>query len=413
MVLMRQTGLTASFAGLRTPIRAAIATLLLASLAACSGGKHQVAVNEAAQYQAHASGNYNVPGDPNDPWGPYISEASKRFDVPERWIREVMRQESGGRMFSNGGLTTSPVGAMGLMQVMPGTYDMLRSQYSLGEDPYDPHNNILAGTAYIRQMYDLYGSPGFLAAYNAGPARVDDYLTRNRPLPAETRHYVASIGPYLRDSFPNNRSQVDQYAMNAAKASYVASAEPEEPASAPVVEQVAAYHPEPVHIAPHVQMAMAEESDEPRRASRGRSAVIVQPTEVAELPDQPRSSRQPYEPLSFTPPSFTPPVHAHGGLHLVSSAMADELPASSRRSFGHNGGEWAVQVGAFDTPKKAQDAASAAKSAMAHGARIVIGSVSQGHSKLYRARLTEMSRQEASDTCARHKNCMVIAPGRS
>jgi soluble lytic murein transglycosylase-like protein len=172
---MRKTSLTATLSGLR----ACVATALLASLAACaSSGKHVEAVNEAAQYQAHASGNYSVPGDPADPWGPYVTEASKRFDVPERWIREVMRQESGGQMFHNGGLTTSPVGAMGLMQVMPGTYDMLRNQYSLGDDPYDPHNNILAGTAYIRQMYDLYGSPGFLAAYNAGPARVDDYLTK-------------------------------------------------------------------------------------------------------------------------------------------------------------------------------------------------------------------------------------------
>ena len=42
--------------------------------------------------------------------------------------------------------------------------------------PTIPHNNILAGTAYMREMYDVYGSPGFLAAYNAGPRRLDDYL---------------------------------------------------------------------------------------------------------------------------------------------------------------------------------------------------------------------------------------------
>ena len=86
---------------------------------------------------------------------------------------------------------------MGLMQVMPETYDELRARYSLGDDPFDPHDNILAGAAYLREMYDIYGSPGFLAAYNAGPHRLDDYLSNNRPLPDETRRYVAMIGPNI------------------------------------------------------------------------------------------------------------------------------------------------------------------------------------------------------------------------
>ena len=60
----------------------------------------------------------------------------------------------------------------------------------------------------------IYGSPGFLAAYNAGPARLDDYLANIRPLPDETRHYVAMIGPNLRGVYPNNRSAADQMAMN-------------------------------------------------------------------------------------------------------------------------------------------------------------------------------------------------------
>ena len=116
----------------------------------------------------------------------------------------------------NGNLVTSGAGAMGLMQVMPGTYDELRVRYpELGDDPYDPHNNILAGTAYIREMYDIYGSPGFLAAYNAGPGRLDDYLTRSRTLPEETRRYVASIGPKLGGDSPNRPSPGEQYAMNA------------------------------------------------------------------------------------------------------------------------------------------------------------------------------------------------------
>jgi len=69
--------------------------------------------------------------------------------------------------------------------------------------------------AYMREMYDIYGSPGFLAAYNAGPARLDDYLANNRPLPDETRRYVAMIGPNLLGVYPHSRSPAEQYAMNA------------------------------------------------------------------------------------------------------------------------------------------------------------------------------------------------------
>src|ERR1700747_1763750 len=109
---------------------------------------------------------YPPPGPSEDPWGPYIREAAARFRVPGHWVRAVMHQESGGEQQA-----TSSGGAMGLMQVMPATYEELRARYQLGDDPYDPHNSILAGTAYIREMYDRFGSPGFLAAYNAGPDR--------------------------------------------------------------------------------------------------------------------------------------------------------------------------------------------------------------------------------------------------
>ena len=114
-----------------------------------------------------------------------------------------MHVESGGQEYLNGQLITSGAGAMGLMQVMPATYDELRQQYNLGDDPFDPHNNIMAGAAYMREMYDIYGSPGFLAAYNAGPNRLDDYLSNNRPLPDETRRYVAMIGPNIVGVYPD------------------------------------------------------------------------------------------------------------------------------------------------------------------------------------------------------------------
>ena len=192
--------------------------LLVAACTACSGSRYttqwdgqrgydgsgdygyDVAASsaEARSYRQRAGRNYPVPGSSDDPWGPYIHEAAYRFQVPERWVREVMQQESGGRLYdANGYLTTSTVGAMGLMQVMPQTYDMLRDRYGLGGDPYEPHSNILAGTAYIREMYDRYGAPGFLAAYDAGPDRVDAYLSGGNPLPDETISYLASVAPRL------------------------------------------------------------------------------------------------------------------------------------------------------------------------------------------------------------------------
>ena len=67
----------------------------------------------------------------------------------------------------------------------------------LGADPFDPHDNILAGAAYLRELHDRYGSPGFLAAYNAGPARYEDHLATGQPLPAETRAYVALLAPLI------------------------------------------------------------------------------------------------------------------------------------------------------------------------------------------------------------------------
>src|SRR5216683_129537 len=51
----------------------------------------------------------------------------------------------------------------------------LRLRYRLGRDPRDPHDNILAGAAYLREMHDRFGAAGFLAAYNAGPGRYQDY----------------------------------------------------------------------------------------------------------------------------------------------------------------------------------------------------------------------------------------------
>lgn len=128
---------------------------------------------------------------PADPYAAHIAEASQRFGIPSEWIRAVMRVESAGQVRA-----ISSAGAMGLMQVMPGTWAKLRERYGFGSDPYDPRDNILAGTAYLREMHDRYGSPGFLAAYNAGPGRYEQHLA-GRPLPTETRAYLATLAPLV------------------------------------------------------------------------------------------------------------------------------------------------------------------------------------------------------------------------
>jgi hypothetical protein len=122
----------------------------------------------------------------------HIAEAARRFGVPAAWIQAVMAAESAGDARA-----VSPKGAMGLMQIMPDTWSELRARYGLGRDPFDPRDNILAGAAYLREMHDRYGSPGFLAAYNAGPQRYDEYLAGVRALPAETRAYVAMLAPLI------------------------------------------------------------------------------------------------------------------------------------------------------------------------------------------------------------------------
>ena len=126
-------------------------------------------------------------------WRPYIAEASVRFGVPVAWIEQVMRAESGGRTRLGGRPITSHAGAMGLMQLMPGTWTEMRSAYRLGNDPHDPRDNIIAGTAYLRMMHDRFGYPGMFAAYNAGPGRYAEHLATSRALPGETRAYLAAV----------------------------------------------------------------------------------------------------------------------------------------------------------------------------------------------------------------------------
>jgi D-alanyl-D-alanine carboxypeptidase len=223
---------------------------LVASLAACAGS------GAPSGGMRTAPVGMSAPGPANDPWGPYIREASQRFDVPEAWIRSVMKVESGGRTHLNGRPIVSRAGAMGLMQVMPATYEELRRRHGLGPDPFNPRDNILAGTAYLREMYDVFGSPGFLAAYNAGPGRYGEYLAGRRALPAETRNYVAMISPQIEGIHPARR----------AGEVMVASARPAAPAPVPAPAAVAAPPP-------------------PAPVQRPAAAPVQEPVQVAALGD--------------------------------------------------------------------------------------------------------------------------------
>ncbi|MET4185856.1 hypothetical protein ABIB94_007993 [Bradyrhizobium sp. JR7.2] len=131
-----------------------------------------------------------------DPFSEFLEQASRCFGVPVRWIRAVLDVESAGDRRAR-----SPRGAMGLMQIMPATWAELRERYNLGNDPYDSHDNILAGTAYLRELLDRYGSPGVFAAYNAGPSRYEEHLAGGS-LPDETRAYVAKLANLLAIELP-------------------------------------------------------------------------------------------------------------------------------------------------------------------------------------------------------------------
>jgi hypothetical protein len=357
-----------------------IPLLIPLALAACGGGAPRIA-NRPLQ---PGGGTYIAPGPAGDPWGPYIREASGRFNVPEKWIRAVMHQESGGQEYLNGEPITSSAGAMGLMQLMPATYADMRDRYALGNDPYEPHDNIMAGTAYISLLYAAYGSPAFLAAYNAGPNRLADYLANHRALPDETRRYVWLIGSQISGIYPQSRSPNEQVALN-----QIPVAIP--PGLRHYVRHVYAqartrHHG---HEAP-VRFAALQ------RHKTSRAVTTQAPIEVAEAPE-PKSS--------LTHLAAAAPVRTHGGLHLITSAYAAE-------NLKIGGKNWAVQVGAFPSRAKATAAATTAGGMVAHSGTAV--AVQSGHATVYRARLSGLTHDAAVHACQKlaHKSggCLIVSP---
>jgi hypothetical protein len=272
------------------------------------------------------------------------------------------------------------------MQLMPSTYDEMRVRYSLDGDAFEPHNNILAGTAYLREMYDAFGSPGFLAAYNAGPNRLQDYLANHRGLPDETRRYVAMIGSRITGVWPQARSPNEQLAMN------------QIPLNIPAGPRY------PRHVL-YAQANTRHRHDSARYAAlhRGRAAHQADPVEVAEAPE-PRAAHAP--PVRVASAAPVPAMAHSGGLHLISPAMASE-------SIKIGGSNWAVQIGAYASHSQAATAASTARGAVAH-ATPAVASVQSGHATLYRARLGGLTHSDAVHACqklAHHGGgCLIVSP---
>jgi hypothetical protein len=115
-------------------------------------------------------------------WKSQVQQSAQRWGMDYRWVLAVLAQESGGNPSA-----VSPAGAIGLMQLMPGT------AAALGVDPHDPVQNIDGGVRYLSEQLKRYSgdTTRALQAYNAGPGNVDA-----GNIPDETKKYVPAVKAY-------------------------------------------------------------------------------------------------------------------------------------------------------------------------------------------------------------------------
>jgi hypothetical protein len=342
-----------------------------------------------------------------------------------------MHQESGGQQQA-----TSSAGAMGLMQVMPATYEGLRQRYQLGDDPYDPHNNILAGTAYIREMYDRFGSPGFLAAYNAGPDRVDNYLARRAALPNETVNYVAAIAPNLGTDLPKSgpfavyasarmgRAQRPTIASLAAGCDLNAAYDPNHPCSS--LER-AAREPASIQTAYVPQLGVngcdlnaAYDPNHPC-TSLPQTAAASLPAPVQQAPAGSTQHAPRQVLMASADESVATPANPVRQQPAKARPFTAEKPAPPPPRPIHSaepGGGWAIQVGAFKDPGLAHAVAEGARAQAPDELRAAALAVQPtapfGNTVLYRARLANLSAGAAASACTRLNQhqlpCVVVRP---
>lgn len=388
-------------------LRVAPIFCLVVLVAACA---QRSAYQRSASRSYAPTRYYAPPGPSGDPWGPYIREAAGRYGVPEQWVRAVMRQESGGQEQA-----VSSAGAMGLMQLMPATYEELRDRYGLGEDPFDPHNNVLAGTAYIRELSDRYGAPGFLAAYNAGPGRLDRYLAGSSSLPDETVNYVAAITPNLGTSVP----------LSGPLAMYASAGTQRRRTVAPTIASLAAgCDPDAAYDPDHPCRPLEQAAVAPARET-GVGGCDLDAAYDPSHPCRPVAQQAVYR---ETASSGCDPDAAYDSGRACPGGMSPQpRPAPISTAAGGGvyqpapaavaGGDWAIQVGAFSSPDLARAVAESARTQAPAQLRFAVVSwppTSLGGSILYRARLINLSASTASEACSylnqRQLPCIVVQP---
>jgi soluble lytic murein transglycosylase-like protein len=140
-------------------------------------------VGETSEPDLFAAGTFSYGAPKQTSYDPLIAEAARKYGLDENLIRSVIQTESN---FNS--QAVSPKGAMGLMQLMPGTAQSLKVS-----NPFDPSQNIEGGSKYLRSMLDHFDGnlEQALSAYNAGPKAVETY--KGVPPYAETQNYVKRV----------------------------------------------------------------------------------------------------------------------------------------------------------------------------------------------------------------------------
>ena len=132
---------------------------------------------------------------PGGPVGGLLAEAGQIAGLDPGFLAIIQRMEN--RQRADGTWPTSPAGAVGPMQVMPGTFAELARRYGLPGDVGDERSNVIAGALYLRELIDRFNGDvrAAVAAYNAGPGRVEGVAGNFDRLPRETRDYLARFEP--------------------------------------------------------------------------------------------------------------------------------------------------------------------------------------------------------------------------
>jgi D-alanyl-D-alanine carboxypeptidase len=342
---------------------------------------------------------------------------------------------------------------------MPATYEELRAHHRLGDDPYDPHNNVLAGTAYIREMYDRYGAPGFLAAYNAGPDRVDNYLAGRTNLPDETVNYLAAITPNLGTGVPRS----GPFAVASARSGRAGRYAPTIASLAAGCDLSAAYNPNHPCTSLEraaVQPAAIQTAAAPQLGANGcdlnaafdpnhpctsvtQTAAASPSAPVQRVADAGCDVNAAYNPYR---PCTASPRPAASGIRVASAdgrtaaavgtapapARARQIAAAAPAAYyqpttpssrqrpnqsAEPAGDWAIQVGAFRNPGLARAVAEGARAQapeLRHASLALPPTAPFGGKVLYRARFAHLSASAASNACARLNQrqlpCVVVRP---